>query len=322
MEYRTLGRTGVRVSEIGFGAWGIGKAWWGETDDALSVRALVRALELGITFIDTAYAYGNGHSERLIARAFRQVGHRVFVATKVPVKSAEWPPGPGVLAKQAFPATWIVTHTEQSLRHLETDCLDLQQLHIWRDEWLEETDWQEAIHKLKHEGKIRFFGVSLMDHRPETGLELVRSGLVDTVQVIYNIFDQSPEELLFPLCQERHVGVIARVPLDEGSLTGTFTPQTVFPQGSFQASYFRGSRLAEACERVDRLRSLLGGEIASVAQLALKFCLSHAAVSTVIPGMRRPEHVEANCAVSDGKPLPSGLRAALKAHAWRRNFYG
>jgi len=321
MEYRVLGRTGLRVSEIGFGAWGIGKGWWGETDDKLSVRALVMALDLGVTFIDTAYAYGSGHSERLIARAFRQTGRRVVVATKVPLKSPDWPPKPGVPARQAFPADWIVKHTEQSLRNLETDCLDIQQLHVWRDEWIEETEWKEAVEALKKSGKIKFFGVSVIDHQPETALELVRSGLADTVQVIYNIFDQSPEDALFALCRELNVGVIARVPFDEGSLAGRFTPEMKFPRGSFQASYFRGERLRETCARIDRIRPLVGGGVATLPQLALKFCLSHPAVSTVIPGMRRPEHVEANCAASEGRPLPAETLSALKAHAWARNFY-
>ena len=321
MEHRRFGRTGVQVSEIGFGAWGIGKGWWGETDDNLSVKALVRALELGVTFIDTAYAYGNGHSERLIAKAFREARRRVFIATKVPLKSADWPPKPGTTARQAFPADWIITHTEQSLQNLGAECLDLQQLHVWCDEWLGELEWQEAVYRLKQQGKIRFFGVSLMDHQPGSALKLVRSGLVDTVQVIYNIFDQSPEEVLFPLCREHDVGVIARVPFDERGLTGSLSPETTFPPDSFQGFYFRGDRLRETCERVDRLGPLLEGEIKTAAQLALKFCLSHPAVSTVIPGMRRPEHVEANCSVSHSKPLGPKTLAALKAHAWPRNFY-
>ncbi|MDE2484934.1 MAG: aldo/keto reductase [candidate division NC10 bacterium] len=321
MECRRLGRTDVQVAEIGFGAWGIGKGWWGKADDTLSVRALVRALELGVSFIDTAYAYGDGHSERLIAKAFKEVRHRVFVATKVPPKSADWPPKPGTTARQAFPADWIITHTEQSLQHLQAERLDLQQFHIWRDEWLGEPEWQEAVHRLKRQGKVQFFGVSIMDHQPGSALELVKSGLVDTIQVIYNIFDQSPEEALFPLCRAQDVGVIARVPFDEGGLTGRLSPDTTFPRDSFQGFYFREGRLQETCERVDRLKPLLEGEIKTVAQLALKFCLSHPAVSTVIPGMRRPEHVEANCSASDGEPLGSEPLAALRAHAWPRNFY-
>lgn len=237
------------------------------------------------------------------------------------MKSADWPPRPGTSARQAFPADWIIKHTEQSLQNLEAERLDLQQLHAWRDEWLGEPEWQEAVHRLKQQGKIRLFGVSIMDHRPATALRLVRSGLVDTVQVIYNIFDQSPEEALFPLCREHDVGVIARVPFDEGGLTGSLTPDTTFPRDSFQSFYFRGNRLRETCRRVDQLKPLLRGGLKTIAQLALKFCLSHPAVSTVIPGMRRPEHVEANCAVSDGKPLPPETLVALRAHAWPRNFY-
>lgn len=319
MRYRRLGRTGQMVSEIGFGAWGIGKGAWGPTDDALSIRALCRAFELGVTFVDTALGYGDGGSERLIARAFREYGERVFVATKIPPKASDWPPPPGTPARVAFPSDWIIECTERSLRHLEADALDLQQLHIWTDEWLDDAGWQDAVAKLRDQGKIRSFGVSVMDHRPETALALVRSGLADTVQVIYNIFDQSPEAELFPLCQAHGVGVIGRVPFDEGSLTGRLTPETAFHD--FRREYFRGERLRETCARVERLRFLIRDEIRGLAQAALKFCLSHPAVSTVIPGMRRPEHVEENCAASDGIPLRPEEQEALKAHAWPRNFY-
>jgi aryl-alcohol dehydrogenase-like predicted oxidoreductase len=321
MKYRILGRTGLEVSEIGFGAWGIGKGWWGETDDTQSIRTLIRAFELGVNFVDTAYGYGDGHSERLIAKAFEAYGQRATIATKIPLKSADWPPGPGTPAREAFPESWIIDHTEKSLRHLQTDRIDLQQLHIWRDEWLKETEWLEAVTRLKKEGKIRFFGVSLMDHAPNTGLALVRSGIVDTVQVIYNIFDPSPQEKLFPLCLEKNVGVLARVPLDEGGLSGKLTPDTKFGPNTFQHSYFRGGRLKETCARVDRLKAFLGRDRPSLPILALKFCLSHPAVSTVIPGMRRPEHVDENCSVSDGKILSDEEKRALKGHAWARNFY-
>ena len=321
MLYRKLGQTGLPVSEIGFGAWGIGKAWWGETPDELSIQSLVRAFELGLTFIDTAYAYGNGHSERLIAEAFKTYGRRCTVATKVPLKSGKWPPPAGTKAKEAFPGSWIIQHTEKSLKNLQVDTIDLQQLHIWRDEWTEETEWQEAVARLKKEGKIRLFGVSLMDQAPNTGLKLVRSGLVDSVQVIYNIFDQSPEAELFPLCQKMNVGVIARVPLDEGGLSGKLTPATQFGRDSFQSEYFRGDRLKETCTRVDQLQRFLREGVETIPKLALKFCLSHPVVSTVIPGMRRPQHVEENCAVSDGKRLSEEDRDALKSHAWPRNFY-
>jgi aryl-alcohol dehydrogenase-like predicted oxidoreductase len=321
MRYRRLGRTNLQVSEIGFGAWGIGKGWWGETNDGLSIQALLRAFELGVNFIDTAYAYGDGHSERVIAKAFREYRERVFVATKVPLKTPDWPPKPGTLAKDAFPKAWIIEHTEKSLRNLETDCLDLQQLHIWRDEWLKETEWREAGERLKTQGKIRFFGVSFIDHAPETGLGAVRSGIVDTVQVIYNIFDQSPAKELFPLCQQADVGVIARVPLDEGGLTGKLRPDMPLDPKTFQGYYFRDERLKETCAQVERLKAFLRHGAETLPKLALKFCLSHPAVSTVIPGMRRPEHVKENSAASDGALLTPEELDALKAYAWPRNFY-
>lgn len=321
MQDRRFGRTGYQVSEIGLGAWGIGKGWWGPTDDALSIRALLRAMELGVNFIDTAYGYGNGHSERLIAQAFREYGRRAFVATKIPLRTSDWPPRPGTRAREAFPGQWIVDHTERSLRNLETECLDLQQLHIWRDEWLKEDEWLEVIQRLKEQGKLRFFGVSIIDHQPETALKVVPSGVADTVQVIYNIFDPSAADELFPLCRQHDVGVIARVPFDEGSLTGKLKPDMKFDPDSFQGFYFRGSRLQETCQRVEVLKGLLREEVETLPKLALKCCLSHPAVSTVIPGMRRPEHVEENVAASDGKLLGQEELQALKAHAWPRNFY-
>ncbi|MFQ5828338.1 MAG: aldo/keto reductase [Candidatus Methylomirabilia bacterium] len=320
MRYRTLGRSGLEVSEIGFGAWGIGGTYWGPTDDRLSLRALRRAFELGVNFVDTALAYGNGRSEQLVGRAIREYGGAIRVATKIPPKGGDWPPRPGTPARVVFPAEWIIRATEQSLEHLGLDSLDLQQLHIWLDEWLDEPDWQEAIVRLKAQRKIRAFGVSVLDHRPDTALRAITSGLIDSVQVIFNIFDQSPRDALFPLCQAHGVGVIARVPFDEGSLTGAFGPDTRFPPGDFRREYFRGERLAETLRRVEGLKFLVRGEIRSLAQAALKFCLSHPEVSTVIPGMRRPEHLEANCAAA-GVPLREQELATLRAHAWPRNFY-
>ena len=321
MRYRTLGRTGFEVSEVGFGAWGIGGKYWGPTDDRLSLRALHRAFELGVNFVDTALAYGDGHSERLVGRAIREFGGAIRVATKIPPKGGGWPPAPGTPARRAFSANWVVSSTEQSLKNLGLDCLDLQQFHVWLDEWLDDLEWKEAGARLKAEGKIRAFGVSVIDHRPDTVLRAVASGLIDSVQVIFNIFDQSPRDELFPLCPAHGVGVIVRVPFDEGSLTGTLRPNTRFPQGDFRREYFRGERLSETCRRVERLAFLVRDEITSLAQAALKFCLSHHEVSTVIPGMRRPEHVVENCAVSDGVPLKPEELKALRAHAWPRNFY-
>ncbi|MFQ5989333.1 MAG: aldo/keto reductase [Candidatus Methylomirabilales bacterium] len=321
MQFRRFGRTNLEVSEIGFGAWGIGKGWWGETDDRLSIRGLLRAFERGVNLIDTAYGYGDGHSEQIIAKAFQEYRGRVTVTTKIPLKTRDWPPKPGTEAKDAFPNAWIIEHTEKSLRNLRTDCIDVQQLHIWRDEWVQETEWRQAIEQLKRQGKIRFFGVSLIDHAPETGLEIVRSGIIDTVQVIYNIFDQSPTNALFPLCQQADVGVIARVPLDEGGLTGKLHPEMQLDPDTFQGYYFRGERLKETCARAEQLKTFLRDGMETLPKFAIKFCLSHPAVSTVIPGMRRPEHVDENCAVPDAPPLGPEELKALKSHAWPRNFY-
>ena len=320
MQYRILGRTGLKVSEIGFGSWGIG-GMWGPRDDEKALLSLHRALDLGIYFIDTALAYGDGHSERLIARVFREKGKRFTVATKIPPQNYEWPARPDIPLKKVFPRDWIIRCTERSLKHLETDCLDLQQLHVWAERWLEETEWIETLQDLKTEGKIRFIGVSVNDHEPETAIKLIRSGWADTLQVIYNIFDQSPAERLLPLAQEEGIGIIARCPFDEGSLTGKLRADTVFPEGDWRREYFRGTRLKETVERVEGLNFLIRNEIQSLPQAALKFCLSHPAVSCVIPGMRRPSHVEENVSASDGKGLTPVELRLLSRHAWPRNFY-
>lgn len=309
---------------MGFGAWGIGHSWWGPTDDTVSRKALRRAWELGITFYDTAYVYGDGHSERLIGALLKDIGGSgpsAFVATKIPPKNWRWPADAHTPLRDAFPRDWILSCTERSLMNLEIETIPLQQLHVWTDAWVEEQEWQEAVTRLKKQGKILFFGVSVNDHQPESALKLVASGLVDAIQVIYNIFEQSPEKELFPLCQKKGVAVIARVPLDEGSLTGTLTPSTVFPEGDFRREYFGQGRLQEVCRRVDRLRTLLDSSVATLPELALRFCLSHPAVSSVIPGMRKPDHVEANAGIADRGSLAPDLLLNLKAFHWPRNFY-
>jgi aryl-alcohol dehydrogenase-like predicted oxidoreductase len=321
MQYRTLGRTGLNVSEIGFGAWGIGKTWWGPADDRESLKALIRAIDLGINFFDTAYVYGDGHSERLIGKAIMDSGQRVIVATKVPPKNKRWPALANTPIREAFPPDWIIRCTERSLTNLNRDHVDLQQLHVWDDAWTDETEWQEAIHRLKKEGKIRFFGISINDYQPQNALKLVRSGLVDSVQVIYNLFEQAPADELFPACQKEKVGIIVRVPFDEGSLTGTFTPEMTFHEEDFRRDYFRGDRLKEVCERIPGFNFLIRGDIKNLAQAALKFCLTHPAVSAVIPGMRKMRHVEENAKVSNGKLLTEEEIKRLRPLAWRRDFY-
>jgi aryl-alcohol dehydrogenase-like predicted oxidoreductase len=321
MKYRILGKTNLNVSEISFGAWGIGGGMWKGSDDAESMRTLHRAVDLGVNFIDTALAYGRGHSEQLIGSLLKERKERLYVATKIPPKNQLWPARAGSSEEDAFPKDYIIECTEKSLKNLGTECLDVQQFHVWLDEWLHEGDWWEAIQKLKEQGKIRAFGVSINDHAPETALELVRSGLADTVQVIYNIFDQSPEQKLFPVCQEKKVGVIVRVPFDEGGLTGRITRETTFPERDWRNRYFRDDRKKQVWEKAQELQKLLNGEAKSLPELALRFCLSHPAVSTIIPGMRTVDHVESNIAVSDGRLLSNSLRAELKRHIWQRNFY-
>ncbi len=321
MRYRKLGRTNFDVSEIGYGAWGIGGIQWlGGTDDE-SIAALRDALDCGLNLIDTALAYGSGHSERLVGRVIRELGKQVYIATKVPPKNQTWPAAPGTPIGEVFPYDYIIKSTDRSLRNLGLETIDLQQLHVWTTEWTGRDEWRRAAEDLKRAGKIRAFGISLSEHDPDSGLEAVSTGLVDAVQVIYNIFDQTPERRLFPLCMERNVGVLARVPLDEGGLTGRITEQTAFDPSEFRAYYFRGDRKRQVSEHVEALKRDLGGEDVDLPEIALRFCISHPAVSSVIPGMRTVRNVRANCAIPDKGPLDAATLQILKRHAWDRNFY-
>lgn len=320
MKLRKFGKTPWNVSEIGFGAWGIGKNWWGTTDDVNSIEALEKAWELGVNFFDTAYVYGDGHSEQIISKVLH--GKDAIIATKIPPKNSEWPGNPKSDVNNVFPKDWIISCTERSLKYLKRDALDLTQLHVWCDEWLNQGEWMETIAMLKKQGKIKAFGVSINDHQPNSALKLVESGLVDSIQVIFNIFDQSPTEKLFPLCKKHNVAVIARVPLDEGGLTGTLTYNTKFEEGDFRKQYFQGNNLKQTVDHVEKLKKLLGSEAKTMPELALKFILGHDAVSTVIPGMRNKKHVILNTAIADQPPLSDSLMKELKNHAWPRNFYG
>ena len=321
MRYRPLGKTGIEVSEIGYGAWGIGgKQWKGGTDDE-SMLALRRAFELGLNFIDTALAYGDGHSEKLAGEAIKSAPHQVYIATKVPPKNRIWPAQPNVPIDDVFPYGYIIRSTEESLRNLGTEIIHLQQLHVWNPQWLQSEEWRRAFEALKQSGKVHFVGVSINDHQPDTAIDLMKTGLVDTVQVIYNIFDQSPERNLFPLAQELGIGVLARVPFDEGSLTGSISENSVFENDEFRAFYFRDDRKQQVVDRVKQLEYDLRGTEGGLAEIALRFCISHPAVSTVIPGMRRVRNVEANCAVSEKGALPHALLDRLRRHVWNKNFY-
>ena len=321
MNYRKLGRTGLKISEVGYGAWGIGgKQWKGGTDEE-SIQALRRSFELGLNFIDTALAYGDGHSEQIVGDVVKTAPHQVLVATKVPPKNRIWPAAPGSGIEDVFPYDYIVSCTEESLRNLQVETIDLQQLHVWDPGWLDRDEWKRAFEDLRKSGKIRFCGISINDHQPDTALDVVASGLIDTVQVIYNIFDQTPERNLLPAVQKHSVGVLARVPFDEGSLTGSITETTEFEGDEFRAFYFRGDRRKQVVERVNALKADLEGVPGSLPEIALRFCLSHPAVSTVIPGMRRVRNVESNCGVSDTGPLDRSVVEKLKKHEWNKNFY-
>ncbi len=317
MRYRKLGRTGIEVSEIGYGAWGIGGIQWLGGDDQEALRALNLAIDQGLNFIDTALAYGEGHSERLCGEIIRARKETIAVATKVPPKNRQWPAA-SVPLREVFPHDYIIECTEQSLRNLNVDTIDLQQLHVWHDDWADENEWLDALETLRAQGKVRHFGLSLNDYQPANCVKALRRGVIDSVQVIYNLFEQAPENELYPVCQELNIGVIARVPFDESGLTGAIKPDSTFSEGDFRNWFFRGNRKQEVYERVERLKALLGDEAVTLPELALRFTLQHDAVSSVIPGMRTSAHVTSNLACADGKKFSDDLMTKLRAFAWDR----
>jgi aryl-alcohol dehydrogenase-like predicted oxidoreductase len=319
MQYRELGKTGIRVSEIGFGGWGIGGGW-GNQDDGAALAALQHAFDLGVNFFDTALGYGDGHSEELIGKALKPVRDQVVIATKAPPKTMRWPVLDHEPVDETFSPAWIVECTERSLRNLDTDYIDLLQFHAWTPAYAEQLAWQEGVEQLKKAGKIRAFGVSANDWDPYGPVSAIKAGLVDSVQVIYNIFEQRPAEALLPAALEQNVGIIARVPFEEGLLTGAMGPHYQFEEGDWRAEWLTPQRLAESERRVLALRPFLQEDRPTLAALALKFCLSHPAVSTVIPGMRRIAHVEANTAVSDGVLLSEEEVISLREHAFAHGW--
>lgn len=316
MRYRTLGRTGWSVSEVGYGMWGL--AGWTGSDDDESLGSLRRAVELGCTFFDTAWGYGAGHSERLLGEVVRAYpDRRLVVATKVPPKNLTWPSQRGFRLEDCFPPDHIREYAEKSLTNLGLPAIDLLQFHVWEDAWAADARWQQAMDDLKRDGIVRAVGVSVNRWEPDNVLETLRTGLIDAVQVIYNIFDQAPEDTLLPLCRERNVGVIARVPFDEGTLTGTLTKQSTWPEGDWRRTYFVPGNLSESVDRAEALRPLVPNGL-TMPELALRWILQNPDVSTVIPGMRKQRHVEANIAVSDGRTLDPALMARLKQQRWDR----
>ena len=316
MRYRTFGRLGWRVSEVGYGMWGL--AGWSGSDDELSRTALAEAVRLGYNFFDTAWAYGAGSSERFLGELVRtHPGHELYTATKVPPKNLTWPSRTEFTLDEVFPADHIRRYAEASLENLGCDSIDLLQFHVWEDGWAHDERWQRAIDDLKRERLIHGVGISINRWEPENGLATLRTGLVDAVQVIYNIFDQAPEDELFPLCRELGIAVIARVPFDEGSLTGTLTREARFPPGDFRHIYFGPENLGPTIDHVEALAPLVPAA-STLPEVALRFILGNEDVATVIPGMRRPAHVQANVRASDLGALDAALVHRLRAHRWDR----
>jgi len=318
MQTRVFGRLGWPVSEIGYGLWGVG-GWTGSDDDE-SVEAIERSIALGCNFFDTALAYGNGKSEQLLGRVLaRHKAERLYVATKIPPKNLQWPARAHYSLDDVFPSDYIRQSTETSLRNLNVSSIDLQQFHVWHDRWAEDDRWMRAASDLKSEGLIHGIGISLNRWEPTNGIKALRSGVVDSVQVVYNVFDQNPEDELFPVCRELGIGVIARVPFDEGSLTGAMTRDMSWPSGDWRNLYFAPDKLPAILDRVDRLKLDVPPGM-PLPELALRFILANPDVATVIPGMRRPKHVEQNLAASDGRPLSPDLMARLRTHRWVRTW--
>ena len=327
MRHRKFGRTGWRVSDIGYGMWGMGG--WSGSDDQESLQSLQAAVGLGCNFFDTAHAYGEGHSEQLLGQTVRaNPDKRVYTATKIPPKNKQWPAQPESTLENNYPPDHVEEYVHRSLEHARLESFDLVQFHTWDDNWLRDDRWLYKLDDLRSQRLIKAIGISLNRWEPWNGLRAVRTGEIDSVQVVYNIFDQNPEDELFPACEETNTAVIARVPFDEGTLTGTLTKESTWPEGDWRNVYFASDNLIPSVERADALKDLLrkwnqehaGEPEITLPELALRFILSNASVTTIIPGMRKLSHVESNIAASDAGPLPQELYQQLKQHRWVRKL--
>lgn len=316
MKYRKLGRTNWQISEIGYGMWGL--ASWKGSDDQESFNALQTAVDMGCNFFDTAWGYGMGKSESILGQLVRaNKDKRLYTATKMPPKNFKWPSRREFTLDDCFPPDHIEKYVEKSLKNAGFDSYDLMQFHVWEDEWLKDERGINKMLDLKRQGFFHAIGISINRWEPWNGVKAVKSGVIDAVQVIYNIFDQNPKDELFPACRDMNVGVIARVPFDEGTLTGTLTKESKWPEGDWRNTYFVPENLIPSVERAEALRPLVP-EGMTMPEMALRFILGEPTVSTIIPGMRKPSHASSNMAASDAGPLDATLMQALEKHRWNR----
>jgi len=316
MKYRRFGRIDWQVSEVGYGMWGM--AGWTASDDAQSAKSLDLAVEKGVNFFDTAWGYGEGHSEELLGKLVkRHPSKKLYTASKIPPKNFQWPAKPEYAFEESYPTEHIMEYTHKTLKNLGLEQIDLMQFHTWDDGWSNREEWQRAIEDLKTSGKVAAMGISMNRWEPENGIKALKTGMLDAVQVIYNIFDQAPVDNLFPLCKALDIATIARVPFDEGTLTGTMTKETTFPEGDWRGTYFVPENLISSVEHADALRPLIP-EGMTMAEMALRFILMNDNVGTTIPGMRKQRNVLANTATSDGKLLSNELYKELLKHRWDR----
>ncbi len=316
MKYKKFGKLDWNVSRVGYGMWGM--VGWSESDDKISNKSLDRAIELGCNFFDTAWGYAEGRSEKILAELLkRHSGKKLYTATKIPPKIDQWPPSKSSTLEDIYPSSHIVEYTEKSLKNLGVETIDLQQFHVWEDSWAERDEWKEMVLKLKQEGKVQSFGISVNRWEPANCLKALESGLIDSIQVIYNIFDQSPEDVLFPYCEKNDIAVIARVPFDEGSLTGKLTLESKWDIGDFRNIYFGPENLPPTIKRIEKLKELVQNKM-SLAELALRFIAAHPAVTTMIPGMRQLRNVEANMRIGNGQGLSQKWIDKLRDHRWDR----
>jgi aryl-alcohol dehydrogenase-like predicted oxidoreductase len=319
MKYRRFGRTEWKVSEIGYGMWGM--VDWSGSDEEQVLDSLQLAVDLGVNFFDTAWAYGKGRSEKLLGQLVRaNPDKKLYTATKIPPKNGKWPARPEYTVDDCYPPGHIEEYTHLALEHSGLESFDLMQLHTWHDGWMDDTRWIDGLQAMKQQGLFSAYGISLNRFEPFNGIKGVQSGLVDSVQVVFNLFDQNPEDELFPACEAMDVAVIARVPFDEGALTGSLTLDSTWPEGDWRNKYFQPGNLEQCVARAEAIEADLPQGM-SLPEAAPRVILNDARVSTMIPGMRRERHVRANAAASDAGPLPEELLEKMRSHRWLRNLY-